>query len=219
MVKQRRKQRFLSLLCTAAMIVTGCTPVMAADVSGAAVPQAAVSETAEIASIDFNQVEGLDSLDGWTVTAGAGKATLEEDTAQGKVLKLSHPSNGDETNLTRDALGIDENTYRYVSVETVLKLDENGHANQISIPYLSDSAGKNAYTLLAEGDWSEYKSHVTNSSTKLSAGPARLGQWQAIRMDIDLKEDTFRVSVDGAYLLAGANARKGYGLKQNQILH
>lgn len=208
MVKRKVKQRFLALLCAAGLTVTSCNPVMAAGETKANAPKAAALETTEIAAIDFGTMTDLNSLNGWSVAAGAGSATLENDSEQGKVLKLAHPSNGEETNLVYDSLGITEDTYRYVSVETVIKLGTEAHANQFSIPYLSDTSGKNAYTLLTEGNWSEYKCHVNNSSTKLSAGAVNLGKWQTVCMDIDLKEDTFRVSVDGEYLLVGANARE-----------
>ncbi len=208
MVKRKLKQRFISLLCAAGLAATTCSPVIAASDTHTASFKAVALDTKEIAAIDFSTMTDLNSLNGWTIASGAGTATLESDPKQGKVLKMVHPSNGAETNLVYDSLNINEDTYRYVSVETVIKLGTEAHANQFSIPYLSDSAGKNAYTLLTEGDWSEYKCHVNDSSTKLSAGSTKLGQWQTICMDIDLKEDTFRVSVDGEYILAGANARE-----------
>ena len=40
----------------------------------------------------------------------------------------------------------------------------------------------------------------------LEAGTLKRGEWQNVSMDIDMKTDTFRVSVDGEYLLAGVNA-------------
>ena len=208
MGKGNWKRRFGALILAIGMVATTCLPAMAEGLPEAAgAPKAALPEAQEIAAIDFGTVDSLDSLNGWKVSPGVGTAALEEDAEQGKVLKMSRTTSGDETSLTFDALGIDENAYRYVSVETVMKLGTEDHANQFSIPYLSDSSNTVAYTLLAEGDWSEYKSHVNGSSTKLSAGAVKPGSWQKVVLDIDLKEDTFRVSVDGEYLLVGAGAR------------
>ena len=41
----------------------------------------------------------------------------------------------------------------------------------------------------------------------LEAGKISVDKWQDIRMDIDLKKDTFRVTIDGECELAGVNAR------------
>ncbi|WP_334196434.1 hypothetical protein, partial [Muricomes intestini] len=110
------------------------------------------------------------------------------------MLKMQRTEGGNETALTADGLGINEKDFRYVSVETKMKLGTEEHANQFSVPYLSDKSGKNAYTLLVEDSWDQYKSHVTDSSHKLNAGSVSLGQWQDVRMDIDMVTDTFRVA-------------------------
>lgn len=79
------------------------------------------------------------------------------------------------------------------------------YAKQFSIPYIQDKNGTTSYTLYTDGDWTQYKSHV-NGKNVLEAGTLKKGEWQNVSTDIDMKTDTFRVSVDGEYLLAGVNA-------------
>ena len=166
-------------------------------------------EHVQIASIDFSNVMSLDNLpEKWSLSSGKGRTILEKEESGNTVLKMQRTEGGNETALTADGLGINEKDFRYVSVETKMKLGTEEHANQFSVPYLSDKSGKNAYTLLVEDSWDQYKSHVTDSSHKLNAGSVSLGQWQDVRMDIDMVTDTFRVAIDGNYELVGDNARE-----------
>lgn len=203
------KKKFISVTLLAGLLSASCMPAAAEEQAGA--DNAILPEVKTIAEIDFGSVDSLDSEPGgWKVNGGAGTAELVEDNEKGHVLRLQrNTGGGNETSLIKDNLNIRENTYRYVSVETKLKLGTESHANQFSIPYLSDSKDTVAYTLYTDGDWSQYKSHVNgkNDANKLSAGTAVPGKWQTVRMDIDLKEDSYRVSVNGEYLLAGAGAR------------
>lgn len=202
------KKKFVSATLLAGLLSASCMPVLAEEQERP--KAAALPEVKTIAEIDFGSLESLDSgLGGWKVNKGAGTAELVDDNEKGKVLRLQRNTGGNETSLVKDNLDIREEDYRYVSVETKMKLGTESHANQFSIPYLSDSKDTVAYTLYTDDDWSQYKSHVNgkNDANKLSAGAAVPGKWQTVRMDIDLKEDSYRVSVDGEYLLAGAGAR------------
>ena len=206
--KKRWKRKMVSAVLLAGILSASCMPVLAEKQERQ--KNAVLPEVKTISEIDFNRVDSLEGeLGGWKVSEGAGTAELVEDSEKGKVLRLQRNTGGNETSLVKESLDIRENTYRYVSVETKLKLGTESHANQFSIPYLSDSGNTVAYTLYTDGDWSQYKSHVNgkDEANKLSAGTAVPGEWQTIRMDIDLKEDSYRVSVDGEYLLAGAGAR------------
>lgn len=208
MKSKRWKKKFVSATLLAGLLSASCMPVLAEEQEG---PKDAVLPAVKtIAEIDFSSVGSLGSeLGGWKVNGGTGTAELVKDDEKGKVLRLQRNAGGNETSLVKDNLDIREDDYRYVSVETKLKLGTESHANQFCIPYLSDSKDTVAYTLYTDGNWSQYKSHVNgkNDANKLSAGTAVPGKWQTVRMDIDLKEDSYRVSVDGEYLLAGAGAR------------
>ena len=70
------------------------------------------------------------------------------------------------------------------------------------------ATGATVYTLFTNDDWTQYKSHVTDKNHVLEAGTLTKDLWQDVRMDIDMETDTFRVSVDGEYILAGVNARE-----------
>lgn len=202
--KGKWKRRLTSIILAAGLCLTS-------NIYSVAAPQnkeinAAVLPVAEqIASIDFSKMENLNDLNGWKIYEGAGTAELVSD-EEGNVLKLRRTAGGDETGLLKEALNIQESRYRYVSVEIQIKMGTEDHANQFSIPYLSDDKNAVAYTIFTDGDWTSYKSHV-NGKNPLAAGTVKKGEWQTIRMDIDMKEDTFRIAVDGEYLLAGAGAR------------
>ena len=207
MGQSKWRRRAVSVLMTAGMMANSCVPMYAAASSGSTESPAAAKE---IASIDFNETASLDegALSGWKITKGSGTTELVDDLEAGKVLKMQRTAGGAETSLQKDNLGIKEDDYRYVTVETKMKLGTEDHANQFSIPYLFDSKNTAAYTIYTDGDWTEYKSHVNgkDSKNKLPAGTVN-NQWQTVQMDIDLEEDTYRIAVDGEYLLAGAGAR------------
>lgn len=202
-----RKTASVALIVS--MTATPGTPVMAA-------PRAGVDTGTEISrnvitEIDFNDVEGLDSLTGgWKVGGVAGSASLVESDHMdgGKALKLSRTSDGASTQLYHENLGIEESSYPYVSVEAEIKISsEQPRANQWSLPYLKDNGGTVGYTLFVDGDWSKYQTHVGSKNNKQAAGSTALDAWQTVRMDLNLEKDTFRVSVDGAYLLYEEAAR------------
>ncbi len=205
-MKQTWRKKFLPSALTIGMVAAslgfggpggGGITAMAAEA-----PDRTTSKT--IAEIDFSEKTDLNSLNGWTVSPGGGTAELVEDEGN-NALKLTKP-NGGNTELSKTGLGIDENEYRYVSVTTVMKAGTEDRANQFSLPYLSDSNGGVAYTMYVDGDWSQFKTHVNGKNVK-TAGTAKPGQWQTVRMDIDLKDDTFRVMVDGEYELVNEAAR------------
>lgn len=192
--------RLLTCVLAAGMLMTS-VPVY----SGSVAVEAA-SET-KTTKIDFSTMKNLDNLpDNWKIQNGSGNSQLVDDSENGKVLKLSKTNSGNEISLKNSKLDINENEYRYVSIETKIKMGSETHANQFSIPYIKDSKGNTAYTLYADGNWSSYKSHVNGKNT-LEAGKISVDKWQDIRMDIDLKKDTFRVTIDGECELAGVNAR------------
>lgn len=205
-MNQTWKKRFLASAVTAGMVVSspgfggpgeGMITAMAAES-----PDRTTGKT--VAEIDFSRKADLGSLDGWTVSPGGGTAELVED-GGANALKLTKP-NGGTTELSKSGLGIDENEYRYVSVTTVMKAGTENHDKQFSLPYLSDSGNGVAYTMYVDDNWSQFKTHVNGKNVKV-AGTARPGQWQTVRMDIDLKEDTFRIMVDGEYELVNEAAR------------
>lgn len=199
----------MSGILTTGLVMGLCNPVMAADEGTATVAaKVTLPKVTEITSIDFNETENLEagSLDGWKVSAGGGTAELVTDDSKGKVLKLSRTKDGGETGLVHESLGIQESEYRYVTVETELKLGTEGYERQFGLPYIADSDNNTVYAVLTDGDWTEYKGQV-NGKNPLAAGSAKKGEWQNIRMDIDLKTDTYRLAVDGEYILVGVNAR------------
>lgn len=161
----------------------------------------------EIAAVDFSSMEDLDKLPGdWKIAGGSGESSVSlVDDGGEKAFKMQKASGG-EISLSNANLGIIEKDYRYVSIETTMKMGTEPHSNQFSIPYLQDKSGNTVYTLYADGDWTNYKTHV-NGKNSLEAGSVKPGEWQTIQMDIDMATDTFRVSVDGEYLLVGADAR------------
>lgn len=206
MRKRRWPKRLISGILAAGMVFSGL-PVLSPPKAALAAPGGSSREV--ITEIDFSDMTGLDALPaGWRIDTQAGTKELVEAGGglDGKALKLSKPNSGNTIQLINDALGITESEFPYISVETTIKLSSESHANQWSIPYLQNGS-TTAYTLLAEGDWSSYKSHVANGSTKKVSGATALDRWQNIRMDIDLKNNTFRVSVDGAYTLYDEKAR------------
>ena len=203
-------RRILTFALAAGMSATSI-PAYAAPADGGAAGNAGSSvqlpEAETIAAVDFSSMENLDSLpDGWTISNGSGSSELVDD-GEGKALKLTRSADGGETSLANGSLDIDEGEYRYVTIDTKIKMGGEGYANQFSIPYIQDKSGTTVYTLYTDGDWTQYKSHV-NGKNALEAGTLKKDQWQDVRMDIDMKTDTFRVSVDGEYLLAGVNARQ-----------
>lgn len=204
-------RRILTLALAAGMSATSI-PVYAASADSKAAGSADVSvqlpETKTITSIDFSGMENLDSLpEGWTISNGSGSSELVDD-REGKVLKLTRSGDGGETSLSNSSLGISESDYRYITIDTEIKMDGEGYANQFSIPYIQDKSGATVYTLYTDGDWTQYKSHVSDKNHPLEAGTLKKDEWQDVRMDIDMETDTFRVSVDGEYILAGVNARQ-----------
>ena len=200
----------MAFLCVAsyAIPVSASTAanVFSISANSGSVAVEAASET-KTTKIDFSTMKNLDNLpDNWKIQNGSGNSQLVDDSENGKVLKLSKTNSGNEISLKNSKLDINENEYRYVSIETKIKMGSETHANQFSIPYIKDSKGNTAYTLYADGNWSSYKSHVNGKNT-LEAGKISVDKWQDIRMDIDLKKDTFRVTIDGECELAGVNAR------------
>ncbi len=202
------RNRALSAVLTTGMLTSLVTPVSAAEIPNTEVKTGSPAVVEEIAAIDFTDMTELstDQLDGWIANGGSGTAQLVENESGENVLKLQRTSDGEETLLSKERLGIREDEYRYVSIETTMKLENANHANQFSIPYIKDKNGTIAYTMYVDGDWSELKSHV-NGKNVLSAGEIQLDEWQTVTMDIDLKEDTYRIAVDDSYLLVGADAR------------
>ncbi len=204
-------KRILAFTLAAGMVATS-VPVYADSTEESAgtnqIKALALPENKEITKIDFTSMDNLDSLpENWKITNGSGTSELVDDADNEKALKLQKNSSGNEISLVNDNLGIDEDEYRYVTIDTKIKMGTESHANQFSIPYLQDKSGATAYTLYGDGTWDAYKSHV-NGKNVLEAGDIKQGEWQDVRMDIDLKEDTFRVSVDGEYELVGVNARQ-----------
>lgn len=162
-----------------------------------------------ISEIDFSTKGDLNSLEeNWHIDAGSGSALLVDGGDGKKALELSRTADGNAVRLFNDKLNIEESEYPYISVETRIKLGTQNHSNQWSIPYIRDKSGKVGYTLFVDGDWNDFKTHVGNSSNKQIAGKAGKGKWHDVRMDIDLTKDTFRVSVDDAYVLYDENARE-----------
>lgn len=209
----RLKQRKWFRRMTATVLVTSMT--MASGMFSLASPESGgkAADTGywkEITAVDFSGMDSLDALPGgWTVSAGSGTAELADagEGAEGKTLKLARTGDGGNTQLVKNSLGIEKSQYTYVSVETKLKLGTESHANQWSIPYMKDKSGQVAYTLFVDGDWDQFKTHVENKNNQKAAGAAAPGTWQTVRMDINLETDTFRVSVDGAYVLYDEKAR------------
>lgn len=216
MKKRKWQKQLFSAALSAGITLTMVMSVPASPEQGGT--NGGESNRELITEIDFSNRENLDSLpDHWQVQAGSGTASLEDagEGADGKTLKLSRTADGAEVKLVNDALKIQENEYSYISIETKMKLGAEGYANQWSLPYIKDKSGTIAYTLLVEGDWSQFKSHVGSSSNKQAVGNVVKGQWHDIRMDINLEKDTFRVSVDGAYVLYDENARAKVDNLQN----
>lgn len=204
-------RRILTFALAAGMSATSI-PVYAApaDVGAAESTGGSVQlpEAKTIAAVDFSSMENLDSLpDGWKISNSGGSSELVDD-GEDKALKLTRSGDGGETSLANGSLGIDESDYRYVTIDTKIKMGGEGYANQFSIPYIQDKDGDTVYTLYTDGYWTQYKSHVSDKNHPLEAGTVKKDEWQDIRMDIDMKTDTFRVSVDGEYILAGVNARQ-----------
>lgn len=204
-------KRILAFTLAAGMVATSVPVYADSTEESAGTNQSkalALPETKEITKIDFTSMKDLKSLPAnWKISNGSGTSELVDDANNEKALKLQKNSSGNEISLVNDNLGINESEYRYVTIETKIKMGTDSHANQFSIPYLQDKSGATAYTLYADGEWASYKSHV-NGKNVLEAGDVKQGEWQDVRMDIDLKEDTFRVSVDGEYELVGVNARQ-----------
>ncbi len=189
---------------TAASVPAYAAPVQNND--GGQSGSVDLPEVKEITAIDFTEMGDLKSLpDDWKIANGTGTSSLVED-GEGKALKLEKKTGGNEISLSNSNLGISESEYRYVTIDTKIKMGSEEHANQFSIPYIQDEKGNIVYTLYTDGDWTQYKSHV-NGKNVLDAGAVKKGEWQDVRMDFDLKTDTFRVSVDGEYLLVGVGAR------------
>ena len=163
--------------------------------SGSGESNAKLPEIQTVTSIDFSTMENLDSLPkGWKISNGSGSSELVDE-AEGKALKLTRSGDGGETGLVNNSLGIDESEYRYVTIDTRVKMGAEDYAKQFSIPYIQDKNGTTSYTLYTDGDWTQYKSHV-NGKNVLEAGTLKKGEWQNVSMDIDMKTDTFRVSVE-----------------------
>lgn len=204
-----RKGILLSAL-TASMALTGI-PVYAAPAQGDVKAQeksVLIPEKETITSIDFTEMENLDSFpEGWTLSNGSGSSELVDEEG-GRALKMTRAQDGGEISLSNSSLDIEESEYRYVTIDTKIKMSSQGYANQFSIPYIQNDKGSTVYTILTNGDWTQYKSHVTDKNHILDAGTLLKDEWQDVRMDIDMETDTFRVSVDGEYLLAGVNARE-----------
>ena len=203
--------RILALFLVAGMSVTS-VPVYAASVkgktSGNIGKNVEMPEVKTITSVDFSDMENLESLPkGWKISNVSGSGELVDD-GNGKALKLTRSSDGGETSFSNSSLGIKESDYRYIAIDTKIKMSGQGYAKQFSIPYIQDKNGTTVYTLYTDGDWTQYKSHVSDKNHTLEAGTLKKDEWQDIRMDIDMKTDTFRVSVDGEYILAGVNARQ-----------
>ena len=210
MGKSRKWGRCILSFVLAAGMSSASIPVYAAPLdggSGSDESNAKLPEIQTVTSIDFSTMENLDSLpEGWKISNGSGSSELVDE-AEGKALKLTRSGDGGETGLVNNSLGIDESEYRYVTIDTRVKMGAADYAKQFSIPYIQDKNGTTSYTLYMDGDWTQYKSHV-NGKNVLEAGTLKKGEWQNVSMDIDMKTDTFRVSVDGEYLLAGVNARQ-----------
>lgn len=207
--KTRKKKRraVLSMLLAGAVSITSILP----GTSMQTVKAAGTEGSKVAAEIDFTKMSNLNSLGtGWSVQ---GSATKLIDDGEGKALELSK-TDGNEVGLTYDGLGIQKSEYRYVSVEAELKLGTEGAEHQFSIPYIWNGNDV-AYTFYVdrgqnnENDWTRFwtqsgsKTNVKSSD----AGVGKPGQWQNIRMDIDLETDTFRASVDGDCIFDGEKAR------------
>lgn len=203
-------RRILAFVLVEGMLATSIPAYAAtadAEIAGSAESSVQLPEVKTITSVDFSSMENLDSLtDGWEISNGSGSSELVND-GEGKALKMIRSADGGETSLANDSLGIEESEYRYVTIDTKIKMGGAGYANQFSIPYIQDKSGATVYTIYTDGDWTQYKSHV-NGKNVLEAGRLKKDEWQDVRMDIDMETDTFRVSVDGEYLLAGVNARQ-----------
>lgn len=204
--RRKRGHYLLAAAIVAGMTVTTAMGTLASPV-GTGMGQ--TSERQVITEIDFSEMADLNTLPaGWKVDGGGGTAALV-DAGQGngeKALELKRTRDGSSTQLYHDTLDIKEETYPYVTLETRMKLISENHANQWSIPYLKDKNNTIAYTLFTDGDWTEYKTHVNGKNVR-KAGVTKPGEWQDVRFDIDLKNDTFRVSVDGVYVLYDEKAR------------
>lgn len=119
--KKRWKRKMVSAVLLAGILSASCIPVLAEKQERQ--KNAVLPEVKTISEIDFNRVDSLEGeLGGWKVSEGAGTAELVEDSEKGKVLRLQRNTGGNETSLVKESLDIRENTYRYVSVETKLKL-------------------------------------------------------------------------------------------------
>ena len=195
---------------TAAMVFTGI-PVYASPArqdAGEQEKKVLLPGKETVTSIDFTEMESLDSLpEGWILSNGSGSSALVDDEG-GKALKMTRLQDGGELSLANSSLDIRESEYRYVTIDTRIKVSSEGYANQFSMPYIQNSNGATVYTLFTNDDWTQYKSHVTDKNHVLEAGTLTKDEWQDVRMDIDMETDTFRVSVDGEYILAGVNARE-----------
>lgn len=206
MGKSRKWGRCILSFVLEAGMSSASIPVYVAPLdggSGSGESNAKLPEIQTVTSIDFSTMENLDSLpEGWKISNGLGSSELVDE-AEGKALKLTRSGDEGETSLVNNSLGIDESEYRYVTIDTRIKMGAEDYAKQFSIPYIQDKNGTTSYTLYTDGDWTQYKSHV-NGKNVLEAGTLKKGEWQNVSMDIDMKTDTFRVSVDGEYLLAYA---------------
>lgn len=183
---------------TAAMVFTGI-PVYASPArqdAGEQENKVLLSGKETVTSIDFTEMENLDSLpEGWILSNGSGSSALVDDEG-GKALKMTRLQDGGELSLANSSLDIRESEYRYVTIDTRIKVSSEGYANQFSMPYIQNSNGATVYTLFTNDDWTQYKSHVTDKNHVLEAGTLTKDEWQDVRMDIDMETDTFRVSVD-----------------------
>ena len=205
--KTKKRRTFLSMFLAGAVSITSLLPGTSMQTVKAEGIQGKAAEPTVVSEIDFTQMNDLNNLgDKWTLTNGSGTSELVTENNE-KALKMTRGGSGNEMSLVCEGLGITESQYQYVSIETELKLGSETHANQVSIPYIyaKDSTAP-AYTFYTTGDWSQYTTHI-NGKNERAAGKAKPGEWQKIRMDIDLSSDTFRIVVDGECLVNNQKAR------------
>lgn len=217
-VQRKRWNHLLTAVTAAGMTVLSAMLVMASPASSNGGVQDGARQV--ITEIDFSDMASLDSLPGgWKVECGEGTASLADSGMEDgkKALKLTRTSGGATTQLYHDSLGIEEQTYPYVSLEARIKLSPEAHEHQWNFPYVKGRNNEIAYTLFTDEDWKQIKTHVNGKNVKTAAA-TKLGEWQDIRMDIDLKKDTFRLFVDGACVLYDEKARSAAdGLKTVQF--
>ncbi len=126
---------------TAASVPAYAAPVQNND--GGQSGSVDLPEVKEITAIDFTEMGDLKSLpDDWKIAnrhryEQPGGGWRRESAEAGK-----KKTGGNEISLSNSNLGISESEYRYVTIDTKIKMGSEEHANQFSIPYIQDEKRK-----------------------------------------------------------------------------